>query len=65
MIREQTTKSKAGTRKGVRIWRHGMSQMADRLGVSRTHLWYVVKGIRRSPRIERDKAFQTWRRSLR
>ena len=66
MIPKQTTKhnEKRPARKRVRIWRRGMGKMAERLGVSRTHLWYVVTGVRRSPRIERDKVFQTWRRSL-
>ena len=64
MIREQTKKSKAAAAKGVRIWRRGMSQMADHLGVSRTHLWYVVKGVRRSPRIERNVEFRKWIRGL-
>lgn len=63
MIRKQTKKSKTAA-KGVRIWRHGMGKMAERLGVSRTHLWYVVNGVRRSPRIERDKAFLNWIRGL-
>lgn len=48
----------------MRIWRRGMSQMAAYFGVSRTHLWYVVTGIRRSPRIERDKGFRAWKESL-
>ncbi len=68
MIREQNKKIKnrAGQRggKGVRVWRRGMGEMAKRLGVSRTHLWYVVNGIRRSPRIERDKDFKAWKKAV-
>lgn len=65
MIRKQPTqtKAKAGKRT-VRIWRRGMGEMARHLGVSRTHLWFVVTGERRSPRIERDAAFRAWRASL-
>ena len=69
MIREQPKKSKnrtgQGGGKGVRVWRRGMGEMAHRLGVSRTHLWYVVNGIRRSPRIERAKEYRQWLRGLR
>ena len=61
MIREQTAKHKAG---GARVWRRGMGAMAERFGVSRTHLWYVVVGERRSPRIEGDAEFRAWMRGL-
>ncbi len=64
MIREQTKESKVVDIKSVRVWRRGMGKMADRLGVSRTHLWYVVNGIRRSPRIERDKDFKAWKKAV-
>ena len=62
MIRKQTTKNKAGS--GTRVWRHGMGAMAEQLGVSRTHLWFVVTGARRSPRIEGDAGFRAWMRGL-
>ena len=46
------------------MWRRGMGAMAERFGVSRTHLWYVVVGERRSPRIEGDAEFRAWKRGL-
>jgi hypothetical protein len=46
MLREHRAKSK----RAIRF--HGIVNHAKALGVSRIHLYYVLTGVRRSPRIE-------------
>jgi hypothetical protein len=36
----------------------GICAAARDLGVTRGHLWYVLRGERRSPRIERSRYFK-------
>ncbi len=36
----------------------GLLEAAEQLGVNRCHLYYVLKGARRSPRIERSDFYR-------
>ena len=49
MIRQQAMKTSRKSRKFRFI---GLCEAAEQLGVNRCHLYYVLNGIRRSPRIE-------------
>lgn len=40
------------TKKHKKFRARGLLKAAEQLGVSRCHLYYVLNGIRRSPRIE-------------
>lgn len=54
---------KDSTKTAVRRIRFpGIVQLARELGVSRIHLYYVLNGERRSPRIERHPVVKQLRR---
>ena len=41
-----------GRKRNGQVFLRGMCEVAEHLGVTRHHLWYVLRGERRSPRIE-------------
>ena len=55
MIRQQTMKT---NRKSKKFRFIGLCEAAEELGVNRCHLYYVLNGIRRSPRIEKSEFFK-------
>lgn len=57
MQRKRNEKETVRGRNGLTKY-PGICEAAKELGVCRTHLWYVLRGDRRSPRIERSEYYR-------
>ena len=55
MIRQQMMKT---SRKSKKFRFLGLCEAAEQLGVNRCHLYYVLTGARKSPRIEQSEFFR-------